>query len=292
MNKLLKLAFLLGMLSLGFASCGDDEVEEIKKVPYTNWYETTTMEDGVTYGVDSGYIERIVDHKVTSHLDIEWPADVSGEKDLGYGEVEKYNAKYYPTITTFMYFDNKLLMLLNASYKYNLPGYAYLFEKDLSSYEMKEVICGRPYNWDDTKLAIFSYGPEYALYDSSFKTLAKGKADIRCFFKSYEDRENKIAFGKYKDEYYALIEKVYKYSYYQTCILNMTTEELTPLEIGSNFIDDIDYMFPEEEYKPRTQCTFSFNEDHFEVIYDVTYYSGEKGTIVRKFGLDGKEITD
>lgn len=289
MNKNLTFAFLLGILSLGFVACGDDGGEDLPTIIETAPMYQITMEDGVTYQGDTTYIRRVADGEAATDLSIRWPADAYGTKDVGYGQVVKYTAQYRPT--GFYYFGNKLLMLLDTYHDYGLPGYAYRFAKDLSSYEVKEIVGGKPSLWDNDKLAIFGYGTEYALYDTSFNILAAGKVDAYRFDHN-DDDANKIAFGTYKGEYYALVNRVYLSTENDsTCVLNMTTGKLSPLKI-KHVIWNIGYLYPDEENKPRTEYAFSFNEDHFEVTYNVTFYSGEKTTVVRKFDLDGNEITE
>lgn len=289
MNKLITLAFLLGMLSFSFASCGDDDGNDdtggVIKEDVAHY--AVNMGDGTTYWIDTNLVQRVIDEKVVSSISIHWPANVKIKHNVGYGEEVEFEASYAHAPTRVCYFGNKLLMLVDTYRDYGLPGYAYLFAKDLSSYEVKEIVGGKPSAWDETKLAIFGFGTEYALYDTSFNTLAKGKVDALRFDHStgYAD---KIAFGTYKGEYYALVDVKYAETQDSTCVLNMTTAKLSPLKINRK-LNDIDDFFPNEEKKPRYEYTFSFNEDHFEVTYNVTFYSGEKTTLVRKFDLEGNE---
>lgn len=228
---------------------------------------------------------RIINDSEVASLKFSTPYNVT--QDLGYGEIGK---QYYNLNSAdFTEFGNYMIFAMDTEAE-NVPGVMCVIKKDLSSYETRDILGGKRFWPSGGKLYIQDYGStKYELYDNVMGKILSGSVN-NTRFDSFIANSN-IAFGEYNGQYYVLTELRFKHSsgsrYSRIVILN-TGEDIS-LKIGE--INDIAGYFPDEENKPKVNSTkFTFNTDHFEIVMDITYYSGEEGTVIRQIGLDGNEI--
>lgn len=268
-------------LSVGFVSCGgdDDKTEGISEV-WESYFMFETS-DGSVYKFHTNYVTRTVDGKELGYLEYEFPKDVT--VDTGYGETTTYNYE----IQFVGELGNYIIVNLYTRAE-GVPGILYLIHKDLSTYETKDILGGGAYSLGTSLLYVQSFTTiEYEIYDTSITKILSGKIKNEGVTMFSKNPDLKVAGGEYNGIYYVLT--AVDFYRFKPTIVNLNTGVATPLDVED--VDDIAEFFPNEPNKPKVKSyTYSFNKDHFEVIINFVYYSGDKGTVIRKFGLDGAEI--
>lgn len=267
-------------LSVGFVSCGGDDEETL---PSSIMEEEAFLEfessDGAVYKFHSTYVTRYVNEKAVARLDYEFPDGVP--VDMGYGQTTTFNYG-----RSFIGEFGSYLIINHYTNAKGVPGILYLIHKDLSTYEKKNVLGGPACLFETSLLYVQSVSSaEYEVYDTSMTKVVSGTIQNEGVTKFGNRWDMKSAVGVYNGIYYVLTDVEFD-EHSKKAIVNLNTGVATPLED-----DDIDDLFPNETNKPKENShTYSFNKDHFEVIIDIVYYSGDKGTVTLKYGFDGARI--
>lgn len=276
LQTLLAILFTCTLLT----ACGSEEEEEEHFFCEENTYES---EDGSKYEYQEGEISLWKDNKRTKKLAISLPPDV--EVNIGYGHIVSYT---YNVVNMICKYGNHLLLILNANNNgsniQEVGSWAYLINTDLSSYQSVKIEGGDAIVFCSDLLTVNQEGL-FTIYDNKLSVVLHNKIN------SYWEQDCKLlSFCKAKNNFYLLYVTPYiledGIAFFLT---NLTTSEYSGF--GGNVSDVIAAYFPNESPRPQLSAStdIQFNDDHFEILYNIIHYDGAKETIVRKITLDGTD---